>query len=258
MSGPCGWHVTTCGCGSCWDTYPPAVRQTAERLATHIMWAATARRYGQCTTVVQPCPKPALLREYQTYPVAYPDYGGAYISSGTWHNSCNGSDQEAGCCSGCEVDLEGPTSTAGITEVLIDGVALPDTAYTVHNGHILIRTDGACWPTCVNYSQQSPPTFQVEYLKGEPIPLAVQAATERLACELAKACVGAACALPNKIRSLTRQGVEVAVDEMVVRPGEIRTGITEVDMVIALENPHGRQSRSVVLSPDMGQARLVT
>jgi hypothetical protein len=258
MSEPCGWEITKCGCGQCWNTYTPEVRETAAALAIGVMWAATARQYGQCTVVVQPCHKPSMLREYQVYPVTAPDYGPAYVRSGAWHNSCTGSDQESDCCAGCEVQLEGPTSTAGITEVTLGGVILDPSAYVVHNGHILVRTDGECWPTCVNYSQQDPPAFQVEYLKGLPIPVRVQKAAERLACEFAKACTGAVCALPRKLRSLSRQGVEVTVEELSTRPGEIRTGITEVDMIIALENPHGRSQRSIVLTPDLPPPRMVS
>lgn len=255
MSEPCGWEITKCACGSCWTTYTPEVRASASALAIGIMWAATARRYGQCTVVVQPCHKPALLREYQTYPVTMPDYGAAYVRSGNWYNSCTGQED---CCSGCEVDLEGPTSTAGITEILINGIPLPDSAYIVQNSNILVRIDGECWPTCVNYSQQNPPAFQVEYLKGEPIPLRVQTAAERLACEFAKNCVGTACALPRRLRSLSRQGVEVTVEELSTKPGEIRTGIPEVDMIIALENPNGRAQRSIVLTPDLMPPRTMT
>lgn len=258
MSEPCGWEILKCGCGTCWTSYTPEVRENASDRAIGVMWAATARRYGQCTVVVQPCPKPALLREYQTYPVTELDYGSAYIRSGNWYNSCNGSDQDSGCCSGCEVDLDGPTSTAGITEVLVNGVVLPDTSYIVQDGHILVRTDGECWPTCVNYSNQNPPAFQVEYLKGTPIPARVQRAVELLACEFAKDCVGSACALPNRLTSLTRQGVEVMVEELSTDPGKIRTGIRAVDQIIALENPYGRAQRSVVLSPDLQPPRMMT
>lgn len=260
MSEPCGWEITACGCGSCWDTYTPEVRSTAAALAIRTMWMATARRYGQCDVVVQPCPKPALLREYQTYPVDHPDYGGAYLHQGRWHNGCSGSDEDAGCCSGCEVELDGPTSTAGITLVTVSGVVVPAGSYEVMNGHILVRTDGECWPTCINYSTQTPPQFQVEYKKGEAIPVGVQRATERLACEYAKACTGnSSCALPSRLRSLSRQGVEMTVEELSTEdPGRIRTGIPAVDAIIALENPHGRTQRSLVLTPDMPLPRMLT
>jgi hypothetical protein len=188
------------------------------------------------------------------------DYGGAYIHHGQWYNGCVGQDENAGCCSGCEIDLEGPTTTSGITEVTIDGVILPAASYEIMNGHILVRTDGVCWPTCTNYSDQTPPSFQVEYKKGTPVPAHVQAATEVLACEWAKACTGdSACALPKRLKSLTRQGVEAVVEELsTTDPARIRTGVPQVDMVIALENPHGRTQRSIVWSPDSRPPRVIS
>jgi hypothetical protein len=197
------------------------------------------------------------MRDYQTYEVTAP-YGGAYIQNGVWHNSCSGTGDDASCCSGCEIELDGPTSTSGITDVSINGVSLPAASYIVMNGYILVRTDGECWPTCTNYSNQSPPAFQVEYLRGLPIPASVQSATERLACEFALACTGKNCALPRRLRSMTRQGVEVQVEEFSSKPGEIKTGIPEVDLVIALENPHGRSQPSICLTPDMPMPRVIT
>lgn len=259
---PCGWAITKCGCGSCWASYSPEVQATASALAIGIMWAATARRYGQCTVVVQPCVK-VNEPDYRTFPLDTADYGNAYLHNGAWYNTCGS--ETTRCCSGCELDLEGPTTTAGITEVLVDGVALPAASYQVMNGHILVRTDGVCWPTCTNYSNQSPPSLQVEYLKGLAIPDRVQVATERLACELAKACAGAACALPRRLKSITRQGVEATVADITETTksgtavsGPIRTGIPEVDMVIQLENPRGRQTAPVIWSPDSIPPRVLS
>lgn len=259
MPNPCGWTITKCACGTCWDTYSPSVRATAAALATGIMWAATARRYGQCTVVVQPCRKPTQLRDYQTYPVDSLGYGGPYMYNGQWYNGCGG--EEDSCCKGCELGLEGPTTTAGITEVLVNGVALPASSYQVMNKSILVRTDGECWPVCTNYSAQNPPSLQVEYLRGEPIPDMVQAATERLACEFAKACVGSACGLPLNMRSMTRQGVEMSTEDMQRMsdlPHGIRTGIKEVDLVIAADNPTGRMTPPTVWSPDSLPPRVLS
>lgn len=258
MSSPCGWVITKCGCGSCWNTYGPEVQATASTLAIGVMWMATARRYGLCPIVVQPCQRPPQQSQYQTYPVDRDMYaGGPYISGGQWYNSCDSS-EDSGCCGGCGIDLDGPTTTTGVTKVTVAGVVVPPAAYLVLDGYHLVRTDGQCWPTCVNHSNQSPPDFEIEYLKGEAIPPHVQTATERLACEWAKACTGGTCALPARLRSLSRQGVEAVVETLSAKPGEIRTGVPEVDMVITLENPTGRAMRPVVWSPDATSPRLVS
>jgi hypothetical protein len=159
------------------------------------------------------------------------------------------------------VALAGPTSTAAITSVTVAGAVVPAGAYTVYDGHLLTRIDGECWPTCRDYSDPAA-AFTVTYLRGDQIPAHVQSAYERLACEVAKACTGADCALPQRIRSMTRQGVEIQMIETDetgrVRTGQIRTGIAMVDQVIDAENPHGLLQRPSVLSLDLPAPRMVT
>jgi len=67
---------------------------------------------------------------------------------------------DCSCSRLCEAILPGPVG--GIVEVLLDGVALPPTAYRVDNGNRLVRTDGDCWPACQDMA--APPTFQYEPL----------------------------------------------------------------------------------------------
>jgi hypothetical protein len=257
MGAPCGWTVTDCGCGSgCWSSTPPAAAAYAADTAAAIMWAATGRRYGQCAVTVEPCTR-GEETFYQTYPLAEVGAGstGPYISGGIWHNSCGGG--SCGCSGRCEVALAGPTSTAAITAVTVAGVIVPPAAYVVYDGYLLTRVDGGCWPTCRDYSDPAT-AFTVEYLRGDPIPDHVQAAFERLACELAKACTGGDCALPQRVRSMTRQGVEIQMVDLADEAGRIRTGIATVDQIIEAENPRGLQQRPSVLSPDLPAPRMVT
>lgn len=257
MTGPCGWSVTACPCGTtAWADYAAAVQAYASVTAAAILWAATGRRYGQCSVTVEPCSR---VEDplYQTYPLAEVGSAaaGPYISGGVWHNSCGGG--ACGCSGRCEVALAGPTSTAAVTSVTVDGVAVPAGAFVVYDGYLLTRIDGECWPTCRDYSDPTT-AFVVTYLRGDPIPDHVQAAFERLACELAKACAGGDCALPQRVRSMTRQGVEIQMVDLADEAGRIRTGIAAVDQVIDAENPRGLQQRPTVLSPDLPAPRMVT
>jgi len=262
MVSPCGWTVTKCGCGTCWDTYTPQVKATASALATMVMWAATGRQFGRCQITVQPCTRRELIPEYQTYPVAAEGFmSGPYISGGVWHNDCPGLDESTCPCSvdgSCSVLLSGTTTTAGIVAITIGGVLLPAGSYVIINGNTLVRTDGQCWPSCPSLTSQTIPDFEVTYLVGLPIPEAVQAATERLACEFAKACKGGPCVLPQALKSLTRQGVEVEIASLPEDPNLIRTGIREVDLVIVAMNPNGLMQRPTVLSLDLSMPRRVT
>jgi hypothetical protein len=260
----CGWSVSSCPCGSVsWDSYPAEVQATASALAIHHMWAATGRRYGLCEIVVMPCNFVPRERLYQTYPVEYSPFGGGgwtgpYMGDGgEWHNSGCG----AGCTcrARCEVELDGPVYS--VTSVTADGVLVAPSAYEVHDKALLVRTDGQCWPTCQTYGTEVP-GFVVAYGRGEPMNAttqpAIQAATERLACEYAKACVGGDCVLPERLTSLTRQGVSIEVAQSDDEVFSGLTGIPSVDRVIASENPGRLPSRPMVTSPDLHPARMIT
>lgn len=260
---PCDWQITDCGCGGgCLTKLNPAQRARAVALASHFVWAATGRRYGLCEVTVLPCnPRPGEAL-YQAYPVGTWAGGGtdssplahAEVVDGQWRNRCGGG---CSCAAACEVDLPPPVDS--VVEVTIDGEPVDPDVYEVHDRRLLVRTDGGCWPSCQTYGQEIP-GFQVTYLRGTPIPAYVLSATSVLACEYGKACVGADCRLPARLASLTRQGVEVTVaqDAAASEGGRLRTGIPEVDDVIAADNPHALTARPQVWSPDLPPPRTVT
>lgn len=260
MSGPCNWTVDRCGCGTtCWEGYTPAQRADAAALAVAHMWAATGRRYGLCELTVIVCTPSAAEPLYQTFPVAGPDRGGGvglapYIdTTGEWRNRACG--VGCACAAACEVGLDGPVDS--VVEVTVAGQVVDPDAYEVHDRRLLVRTDGVCWPSCGSMT----PTYGMTatYLRGLAIPAAVQAATERLACEYAKACTGGDCALPDRLANLSRQGVSITVAETGGEGGDWwRTDLDQVDRVIAADNPGHRRGRSLILSPDLPAHRVVT
>jgi hypothetical protein len=250
--------VSGCGCGKgCWTSYDPAVRERAAAAAALIMWAATGRRYGPCEVTVVPSGGRRPVPLYRTDEV-----GGGYgisapvIDGGVWYN--RPILEDGSCCgSGCEVPLEGPTTKAQVSNVTVAGVTVDPAGYVVVDGYLLVRTDGACWPTCASVA--TPSDFSVTYSRGLAIPAAVQGAYERLACEMAKACTGAACALPQRMTRLTRQGVEIELEQVDTEtPGALLTGIKDVDDVILMINPYRLAAAPAVLSPDMPAARRLT
>ena len=262
MTGPCGWVVGQCTCSpTAWDDYSAEARAQGELFAAHFLWAATGRRYGLCEVTVMPCNPPRPEPAYQTFPLrtSYNPYSGGYQLSVS-----NGSVRTGGCGAGCsctapcEVRLAVPVES--IVEVLIDGEPVDPSTYQVHNFGILVRLGGLCWPTCATYGEEIP-GFEVTYLRGTRLPDAVQAAFEVLACEYASACSnpGGECRLPTNLQSLTRQGVEVTVQEVDTAKGRMRTGIAKVDDVIEADNPYGLVQAPTVISPDMPPpARMVT
>jgi hypothetical protein len=251
-SAPCGWTLNT-ACCSDWDTATNTQRDTATSWATYILWALTGRRFGACTVTVRPCGSDCnVYGGWMYYPVTADGIGtvwAPFIRDGQWFNcGCMG---PCSCDARCSVWLPGPV--AAINEVNVDGIVIDPSLYRVDNRSRLVGVDGQCWPKCQDMDLTSPGqgTFEVTYQRGTPVPAAGQYAAGLLACELLKSCIGAACALPNNVASLTRQGVQI---EMVDPTDELNiglTGIREVDMFIRAVNPQALQRRPRVLSPDV-------
>jgi hypothetical protein len=266
-TGPCNWPDTASTCCEGWDDYDPALQARALDYAKTILWAATGRQFGLCEMVVRPCS--------QLYGNNFP--GGwfwdglgtwtPYIWNGNWYNcwcNCNGG-PGCNCDPACQVYLPGPVYS--ITSVQVDGASLAPTGdtgvwnYFVLDQQWLVRVDTeACWPRCSD--QSLPPgsvdAFEVTYLRGKAVPGPLADAMGTLACEFAKACVGAICRLPARIVSVARQGVNISmpsVDDM-LKMG--LTGLWEVDQLIASYNPYGLKGRTRFYSPDMPEGRRIT
>lgn len=255
--GPCPWDITINDeCCPDWINLSVPVQTRAIEMATFIMWAATGRRYGACQNIVRPCgsERRCNIRPEYMYGAGWT---APYILNGEWRNcSCTGG---CTCEPRCQVKLDGPVLS--VSEVMVDGVIISDTLWRVDDNQWLVRTDGECWPTCQDYDVDVPEvgSFQVIYLRGNEVPLAVLDAAATLACEIAKACAGLACRLPNRMTNLTRQGVTVSfvdIDRLLARG---LTGLTEVDQVIVADNPYGHKARPFFYSYDTSpRVRTVT
>lgn len=267
LDGPCNWTIDTSCCAVDWESFTPEQQEVGYFLATTTLWAATGRRFGQCEITVQPCRPRRQLPLYEAFPVPAFGYGAGnadgylmpfspYILDGQWFNGCWGG---CTCRASCEIALDGPTTTASVLSVMVDGLLVPTSAYQIQNNHLLVRIDGQCWPTCVNYSEQNPPAFQVTYLRGNEVPRALQIAAGTLACEFARACAGdAECRLPSRLQALSQQGVSVTVSPFNDYLDLGMTDLPEVDRIIVAYNPFRQQERSRVYSPDRLHPRMVT
>ena len=124
-------------------------------------------------------------------------------------------------------------------------------AWRVDNGQWLVRTDGDCWPQCQDFDTDAGDTFfQVTYFKGIPVPSVLAQAAGELACEWAKSCLGAPCRLPQRVTSLSRQGVSVSLPDVSQLLEHGLTGVPTVDQLIRSFNPYGLTSAMGIASPD--------
>ena len=262
--GPCFWPVDTTCVGN-WASYTPTVQAAASSWATYILWALTGRRFGACQIIVRPCgPKCQGPNGYLTFPVNSGSTSGAgmpwmvpWIDAGIWRNcGCAGG---CTCAARCEVKLVGPV--VEVESVTVDGIVLSESAYRldwVGGTATLVRTDGLCWPECqdMNVGITETGSFAITYRRGISVPPSGQIAAGMLAGEFAKSCVGADCALPAQLASLTRNGVQVDVMDPATFIDNGLTGVAMVDMWIRAVNPARKAQRSRVYSSDVPGQRV--
>lgn len=261
----CDWPVDP-GCVPEWSTYTETVRSNAIAWSSYIMKSLTGNRFSLCSVTVRPCYQRCDRRTYETFGVWMDSpygQGGSWVPfqdfNGEWRN-CGGGCFGICCCgASCEVWLPGPIGE--ITEVRIDNAVVPASAYRVDNRELLVRQDGNCWPECANLNvaaDSTDNTFVVTYTRGETVPRAGEIAAGILAGEFAKACVGAACAIPERVTSVSRSGVQFQLVSPTDEFNDGLTGITEVDRFIRAANPYKLKARPWVSSPDLPVPRMQT
>jgi hypothetical protein len=119
------------------------------------------------------------------------------------------------------------------------------------DGSWLTRTDGRGWPACHDRAV-------VTYLHGRLPPAGGVAACVALAVEFGRAGSSnpdKACSLPQRLQSVTRQGVSyVALDDLSFLDKGL-TGYYPVDVWLRSINPKGRAQAARVWSPSLPRAR---
>lgn len=143
------------------------------------------------------------------------------------------------------VVLPGPPVTH-VDEVTIGGEAVP---YTVTLPFGRLERPG-----CLGWPLDG--TVAVRYRHGIPPPVGGRDAAVQLAVELGRARDHSGeCALPQRIQSVTREGVTVGIMDTFEHLDKMRTGLLEVDMWLASVNPHRLTRRPSVWSPDLARTR---
>jgi hypothetical protein len=254
-SGPCAWPVSQTSCVPAEadrtdDEQARYVRLLA--LGTETLWRASGRRYGLCVSTVRPDVPECCAGLSEAFSV--PSHGwGPRLDAGVWSNSACGSGRH-----GITVAL--PGHVRGVTEVRVDGTALPTSAYRVDDHRLLVRQDGKSWPPQAwNLPAGSPGTWTVTYSHGLPVDELGSNALAAYVCELWKASTGQKCRLPARVEGIFRQGVNIDFsDDNLDLLSKGRTGIPEADQWLALVNPKGYSGPSWVYSPDLPSVRLTT
>ncbi|KPI33264.1 hypothetical protein OV450_1352 [Actinobacteria bacterium OV450] len=254
------WPVELC-CDVA-ETDPALVtRMTA--VASQILWRLSGRRWGpSCPVAVRPCRRACL----EVLPRSWADWsnGSPWIpylgTDGLWRNAavcgCSG---DCSCGELCEIYLPGPVYDIVSVQEGPDVLAVD--AYRVDNSGTLVRTDGACWPTCQDLAAASgeEDTLTVTYRTGLRLDESAIAAVSELVCHLLKGCGGGSCgcaAAGRNVSRVTRQGLQLEMGDPTAIYEEGRTGLQLVDLWLSTVNPYRMQSASRAYSPDFKRPRV--
>lgn len=216
------------------------------QIASDVLWALSGRQYsGVCEATFRPVTGCAPSRWPALRSVA-----------GGWGFCC---DEHR------SLDL-GVYPIVAVQEVKVDGAVLDAARYRVDDWRYLVRLPDAdgrrrSWPGIqrLDRGDDQPGTWSLTIQYGSAPPAAGVQAAIALGCELAASADPGEneCRLPERVTSITRQGVSAVVLDPMDFLTDGRTGIYEVDLFLTATNP-GRLSRPPsVLTPASMRKRLV-
>jgi hypothetical protein len=200
------------------------------------MWVLSGRKYGGVRTTTE------------TY--CQNRYGGAQIDvmgaptlvNGQMYNLC-------GACSRCAHTIK----LRGVPIVNVSEVLLNDNALDLDDVEIIDRTQIAppplrCWGTCADIT--------ITYSYGSIPPIAGVHAATALANQFIWANTDDdRCSLPQRVTSVSRQGVSWTLLDTQDFLEQGRTGVYSVDLFLRTVNPDKARMRPRVFSPDTASAR---
>lgn len=122
----------------------------------------------------------------------------------------------------------------------------PSSYYLVDHSTIHIKA-GTPWTPC---------NVEITYAYGIPVPTAGKMAARKLAIEFARLWSGDEnCELPQRVTSVSRQGVSYTILDNQEFIDELRTGLYEIDLFLKVVNPDNARRKAKVFSPDQPRAR---
>lgn len=236
------------GCTAWSDLTDATVKTQLETRAVWLLWALAGRAFGLETVTDRPVrPWEQLATNVPTWPYSTP-YAGWPVSLALLSMFQGGTDPRA------VVALDAPVKS--VDTVKVDGAVLDPGSYQLFGARLLVRTDGQVWPQHqrITDPDTEPGTFSVTYTRGRDLPPSGQIAAGLLACELAKARADDPnCQLPERIKTISRDGIDVQFLDPMDFVKEGRTGIPAVDEWLRAVNPAGIDAPADVWSPDLGR-----
>ena len=223
--------------------------------ASYLLWGMSGRKFSGVTTVTE-----RYVSSYDpylrsggsalTYTPVLVDGNIVNIASGGFNRYADDDFQGDGTSANSRVRLRGRKVIKVHTLRDLDGNIIEPNKYYLSDHSTILGVPGAGW---------SPSQVEVTYTYGTPAPTAGRASARVLATELVKLYEDDdTCALPQRVTSISRQGVSYTLLDSQDFIDELRTGIYAIDLFLKTANPDKARARSRVFSPDQPRARRIT
>lgn len=227
----------------------------AVKTASYILWALSGRKYTGTTTVTERYV--SVYDPYLRVGAAAMDYWPTLVDGAVYNIASGGFDRFTdfdylgdGTSANSRVRLRGRKVIKVHTVRDIDGTIVDPSYYYLSDHSTLYASPNANW---------TPTNVEVTYTYGTPPPTAGKAAAKLLAVELIKSYEGDdTCRLPERVTSVSRQGVNYSILDSQDFVDNMRTGLYAVDMFLKATNPDKAKARTRVFSPDTPRARRLT
>jgi hypothetical protein len=223
--------------------------EEAAQVASNLLWAMSGRKYTGETIVTERYT--CTLRNNRMGPSDRTN--SPVLFGGDVYNIPSGDYDEYselvadGLSPDARIRLRGRPVTRIISMRNKNGEILdPSSYYLVDHSTIHIKA-GTPWTPC---------NVEITYAYGVPVPTAGKMAARKLAIEFARLWSGdEMCELPQRVTSVSRQGVSYTILDNQEFIDELRTGLYEIDLFLKVVNPDNARRKSKVFSVDTPRAR---
>lgn len=221
----------------------------AIQMASYLLWAMSGRKYTGETTVTERYT--CTLRNNRMGPSTRTN--SAVLFGGDVYNIPSGDYDEYseltadGMSPDSRIRLRGrPVTKIHSMRNRTGSIISPSSYYLVDHSTIHVKA-GTAWTPC---------NTEVTYSYGTPVPVSGKMAAKTLATEFIKLWTeDETCQLPQRVTSVSRQGVSYTILDNQEFIEELRTGLLVVDLFLKTTNPDNARRKSKVFSVDTPRAR---
>lgn len=223
----------------------------AAKAASNLMWALSGRKYSGTTTVTE---RYVCAGRIYRYGPSINNNQAVLIDGDVYNFYSDDMDfyegmTADGITSSSRIRLRGRPVTK--IHVIRDrsGNVISSNKYYLVDHSTIQATLGVPWTPC---------NIEITYSYGVEPPTLGRMAARTLAIEFAKLWNGDECALPQRVTSISRQGVSYTLLDTQDFIAEMRTGLYAVDIFLKSVNPDKARAKARVFTPDVPRARRNT